>query len=179
MKIRIAGIEPESIVDGPGIRFAVFVQGCPHHCEGCHNPQTWGFEGGELADTDELFEKIKRDPLLDGVTFSGGEPFCQCGALIALADRLRAECPKLNIISYTGFTFEELLEKNTPENGYSELLKRLDGLVDGPFMLDKRSLELKFMGSSNQRFLDVKRSLECGRAVLMHDDWENIEIKLV
>ena len=179
MQIRIAGIEPESIVDGPGIRFAIFVQGCSHHCKGCHNPQTWDFSGGELTDTDEIFSKIKCDPLLDGVTFSGGEPFCQCAALTALADRIHAEYPAMTIISYTGFTFEQLLENANAENGYLELLNRLDGLVDGPFQIENKSLELKFMGSTNQRFLDVKRSLACGKAVLMHDEWDNIEIKLL
>ena len=89
MELRIAGVEPESIVDGPGIRFALFVQGCPHHCKGCHNPQTWDFSGGETVTTDEVFAMIKDDPLLDGITFSGGEPFGQCHALIELADRIR------------------------------------------------------------------------------------------
>jgi anaerobic ribonucleoside-triphosphate reductase activating protein len=179
MDIRIAGAEPESIVDGPGIRFALFVQGCPHHCEGCHNPQTWDFSGGETVSTDDVFAMIKDDPLLDGVTFSGGEPFCQCRALTELADRIRMEYPRFGIMSYTGFTFEELLKRNTPENGYIELLKRLDGLVDGPFILEKKSLELGFMGSSNQRYLDVPRSLKEGKAVLMKNDWDNIDIKLV
>ena len=94
MDIRIAGVEPESIVDGPGIRFALFVQGCPHHCEGCHNPQTWDHNGGELVSIDDVFAMIKDDPLLDGVTFSGGEPFCQCKALAALADRIRKALKK-------------------------------------------------------------------------------------
>ena len=180
MELRIAGVEPESIVDGPGIRFALFVQGCPHHCRGCHNPQTWDFEGGETVTTDEVFAMIKDDPLLDGITFSGGEPFGQCHALIELADRIRKEYPRFGIMSYTGFTFEELLEKSTPENGYLDLLKRLDGLVDGPFILEKKSLDLKFMGSTNQRYLDVKRSLREGRAVLMKSEWDDLEeIKLV
>ena len=180
MELRIAGVEPESIVDGPGIRFALFVQGCPHHCEGCHNPQTWDMKGGELVTTDEVFAMIKDDPLLDGVTFSGGEPFCQCGPLIELADRIRREYPRFGIMSYTGFTFEELLEKSTPENGYMELLKRLDGLVDGPFILAKKSLDLKFMGSTNQRYLDVQRSLKAGKAVPMKSEWDDLDdIKLV
>ncbi len=166
MLLRIAGLVGESIVDGPGIRYTVFTQGCPHHCEGCHNPETWSFDGGELIDTGEIYKKITSDPLLDGVTFSGGEPFMQCAALCELADRIRAFTDyRLNIISYTGFTFEELIDKADLTNGYMELLKRLDYLVDGPFILEKRSLELLFRGSSNQRYLDVQASLREGRVV--------------
>ena len=115
---------------------------------------------------------IKDDPLLDGVTFSGGEPFCQCRALIALADRIRKEYPRFGIMSYTGFTFEELLERNTPENGYVELLKRLDGLVDGPFILEQRNLALKFRGSINQRIIDVRKSLTQGGIQLWSDPFD-------
>ncbi|MBR1422486.1 MAG: anaerobic ribonucleoside-triphosphate reductase activating protein [Ruminococcus sp.] len=166
MQLRIAGRVGESIVDGPGIRYALFVQGCPHHCEGCHNPETWSFDGGELIDTDTLFEEITSDPLLDGVTYSGGEPFCQCAALAELSDKIRAfKGFPLNIISYTGFTFEELVDKSTIDNGYMELLKRLDILVDGRFVLAQRTLELPFRGSENQRYIDVQASLRSGVAV--------------
>ena len=166
MQLRIAGRVGESIVDGPGIRYALFVQGCPHHCEGCHNPETWSFDGGELIDTDTLFEEITSDPLLDGVTYSGGEPFCQCVALAELSDKIRAfKGFPLNIISYTGFTFEELVDKSTIDNGYMELLKRLDILVDGRFVLAQRTLELPFRGSKNQRYIDVQASLGTGVAV--------------
>ena len=166
MKLRIAGTVNDSIVDGPGIRFTIFTQGCPHHCEGCHNPETWSFEGGELITTDELFEQITRDPLLDGVTYSGGEPFMHCEALVELSDRIRAfKGFPLNIMSYTGFTFEELVDQANMENGYMELLKRLDWLVDGRFVLAKRTLELPFRGSSNQRYIDVQASLKAGYAV--------------
>ena len=166
MLLRIAGRVGESIVDGPGIRYAVFVQGCPHHCEGCHNPETWSFDGGELIDTAKIFDEMTSDPLLDGVTFSGGEPFCQCAALTEMADMIRAfKGFALNIISYTGFTFEELVDKATLENGYMELLKRLDVLVDGKFVLSERTLELPFRGSRNQRYIDVPASLKAGFAV--------------
>lgn len=170
MKLRIAGTVAESIVDGPGFRFTIFTQGCPHHCEGCHNPQTHDFNGGVLVDTDDLFNEIIKDRLLDGVTFSGGDPFCQCKPLAELARKIRAYdgfITPLNIISYTGYTYEYLIANANEENGYMELLKELDYLVDGPFVLAKRSLELKFMGSSNQRFIDVKQSLEQGRAVVV------------
>jgi anaerobic ribonucleoside-triphosphate reductase activating protein len=180
MNLKIAGLVNDSIVDGPGIRYTVFVQGCPHHCEGCHNLQTWDFDGGRIETTDEVFEKITKNPLLDGVTFSGGEPFCQCHALAELGDKILAfDGFKLNLMAYTGYEFEYLVKHANAENGYMELLSRLDYLVDGRFILAKKSYELKFMGSSNQRFIDVKKSLEQGSVVLAHDPWDNIEIKLI
>lgn len=180
MRLKIAGLENDSIVDGPGIRFTVFTQGCPHHCEGCHNPQTWDFDGGYFEDTDNILEMIKKNPLLDGVTFSGGEPFCQCEPLCELADRIRIKFGGgLSIMAYTGFRYEYLLEHGNEENGYIRLLSRLDYLVDGRFEQDKKSYELKFMGSTNQRFIDVRRSLSEGGVVLAKDPWDDIEIKLI
>ncbi len=170
MDIRIAGIATESIVDGPGFRYAIFTQGCPHHCKGCHNPQTHDFGGGRIEDTDDIYEQILKDPLLDGVTFSGGEPFCQCRPLADLAKRLRAGGKKLNILSYTGYTLEQLIQKRDEIDGCMELLTQLDYLVDGRFEEDKRSLELKFRGSSNQRFIDVQQSMKEGRAVEIDPD---------
>ena len=179
MELKIAGLVNDSIVDGPGIRYTVFVQGCPHHCKGCHNPQTWDFSGGKFMSAEEIFENIKKNPLLDGVTFSGGEPFCQCAALCELADMIISYREnKLNIMAYTGYEFEYLLENADSKNGYLKLLKRLDYLVDGPFVEAKKSYELKFMGSSNQRFIDVKASLAAGHAVAAADPWEKIEIPL-
>lgn len=170
MEIRIAGLAEESIVDGPGFRFTVFTQGCPHHCKGCQNPQTHDFSGGTIDDTDRIFDMIIKDPLLDGVTFSGGEPFCQCKALLSLAEKIKGFTERrLNIISYTGYTFEELLERGKKEPECLALLEKLDYLVDGKFEEGKRSLELKFRGSSNQRFLDVQLSLKEGRAVEVDD----------
>ncbi len=174
MELKIAGLVNDSIVDGPGIRFSVFVQGCPHHCYGCHNPQTWDFDGGQLMSVDEIFERIKKNPLLDGVTFSGGEPFCQCAGLIELADRIAAlKTPKLNIMCYTGYEIEYLIKNSNEQNKYIELLKRLDYLVDGEFDINKKSYELKFMGSSNQRFIDVKASLAQKKIVLAKDPWQD------
>ncbi len=171
MKIKIAGLINESIVDGPGIRFTVFTQGCPHNCEGCHNPDTHDFDGGRWEDTDDIFEMIIRDPILDGVTFSGGDPFCQAKPLAELADRIHAhKAFKMNVMAYTGYTFEYLVAHADEKNGYMELLKRLDYLVDGPFVLAKRSLELKFMGSSNQRYIDVQKSLEKGEVVALSQE---------
>ena len=162
MEIRISGVVSNSIVDGPGIRYTVFVQGCPHGCRGCHNPQTHDFAAGKTEDTDRLFEAICEDPLLDGVTFSGGEPFCQAKALAELGRKIKAQ--GLDIICYTGYDFEYLYE-NREKNSYGDLLEVTDILIDGKFILEKRSLELKFRGSSNQRIIDVKKSLEAGRAV--------------
>ena len=165
MTLRLAGTENDSIVDGPGIRFTIFVQGCPHHCPGCHNPQIHDFSGGTLTDTGELLKKIEENPLLDGVTFSGGEPFCQAPALAELGGQLRQR--GLNIITYTGFTYEKLLADANAENGYRALLEVTDFLVDGRFEQDKKSYELHFKGSTNQRFIDVQKSLESGEAVVL------------
>lgn len=155
--LKLAGTVNDSIVDGPGIRFTVFVQGCPHRCKGCHNPHTHDFEGGETVTLESLLEKIKGNPLLDGVTFSGGEPFCQAKQLSELGAEIKKS--GMNVVTYTGYTFEYLTENASPENFYGELLSVTDYLVDGRFELDKRDILLKFRGSSNQRIIDVKKSL--------------------
>ena len=156
------GMVNDSIVDGPGLRFAVFVQGCPHHCPGCHNPDSHAFGVGTPTEQSAILERIRNNPLLDGVTFSGGEPFCQAKALAALGREIKAM--GLHLISYTGFTFEYLYEHRA-ENGYGELLDVLDILIDGKFVEELRSLELRFRGSSNQRILAVPKSLAAGKAV--------------
>ncbi len=157
IKLRIAGIANDSIVDGPGLRFTVFTQGCPHKCVGCHNPHTHDFSGGHDENIMDILEKIKYNKLLDGVTFSGGEPFCQANALYELGVAIH----KLNmdIITFTGYTYEYLMENATDENGYTKLLSITDYLIDGKFEQDKKSYELKFKGSSNQRIIDVKKSV--------------------
>ena len=163
MMIRLAGVVPESYVDGPGIRFTIFVQGCPHHCEGCHNPETHDFAAGRAADTDRIYSKIKQFPLVKGVTFSGGEPFCQPEPLAELAEKLKAD--GYHVMSYSGWTFEQLLSKSAAEPQVGRLLGLLDLLVDGRFVLAERSLELTFRGSRNQRIIDVPASLAAGKAV--------------
>lgn len=157
MQIRIAGTENDSIVDGPGMRFTLFVQGCPHNCDGCHNPQTHDFNGGEIKDTDEIVAKIRKNPLLDGVTFSGGEPFCQCLALYEIGKKVKEM--GLSIITYTGYTIEYLLENGNDDNNYLKLLSVTDFLIDGEYEKDKKSYLLNFKGSSNQRAIDVKRTM--------------------
>lgn len=162
MEIRIAGTASDSIVDGPGLRYTIFVQGCPHHCKGCQNPQTHDFDGGKIIDTDKILDDILADPLLDGVTFSGGEPFCSCEPLAELGKKIKEH--GLNIITYSGYTFEEIYENR--QNGHiQDLLDVTDILIDGKFVEELKSLELHFMGSSNQRIIDVKKSLEAGKAV--------------
>ena len=164
MEIRIAGTVSESIVDGPGIRYVVFTQGCPHKCEGCQNPETHDFAGGRAVDTNELYAQCVDDPLHDGVTFSGGEPFCQAEALYELGTKLKKR--GLDIMCYSGWTYEELLKKAETEEFVGKLLSITDILVDGRFVSEKRSLSLKFRGSENQRLIDVQQSLKKGCAVL-------------
>ena len=160
MDIRMFGLVDESIVDGPGFRMAIFVQGCPHHCPGCHNPGSHAFDGGTIMDTDDIVKQAIENPLLDGITLSGGEPFCQPVPCAEIARQVRAH--GLNVWSYTGYTFEQLME-GTPEQ--KALLEQLDVLVDGRFELEKRTLELRFRGSSNQRLIDVPKSLAQGCVV--------------
>ncbi len=163
MLIRLSGLVPESFVDGPGIRFTIFTQGCPHHCKGCHNPETHSFEAGRMADTDRILKKITENPLIKGVTFSGGEPFCQPEPLADLGKKLKDK--GYHVMSYSGYTFEELMKMAEGNVHIKELLSCLDILVDGRFVLSERSLELKFRGSRNQRIIDVPLSMKEGRAV--------------
>ena len=161
--MRIAGMVQDSIVDGPGLRFTLFVQGCPHRCEGCHNPDTHDFSGGHEVTTDEVIEKLLSNPLTDGITFSGGEPFEQAAdcALIAAA----AKENSLNVWTYSGYTFEELLEKSETSPAILEFLRLTDVLVDGRFILSEKSLMLKWRGSANQRVLNAAESLVSGTAI--------------
>ncbi len=158
--LRIAGVVSESIVDGPGIRYTIFTQGCPFHCKGCHNPQSQPLKGGMDVKLKIFYDEIKQNPLITGVTFSGGEPFIQCRPLALLARVLRAE--GYSIWSYSGYTFDKLEQDDIRR----ELLEQVDVVVDGPFVMAKKSYDLDFRGSSNQRLIDVKKSLESGNVVL-------------
>ena len=160
--MRIANTVSDSIVDGPGLRFTVFTQGCPHHCPGCHNPETHDPAGGREVSVAELAEEMGKNPLTDGLTLSGGDPFCQAAECAALA-RLAHE-KGLNVWTYTGYTYERLLEGDLP--GALELLEQTDVLVDGPFLLAEKSYEALFRGSANQRLIDVKQSKAAGHVVL-------------
>ena len=164
MRISLSGVTGDSIVDGPGLRLTIFTQGCLHHCPGCHNPQTHDPEGGSWADTEDILAAAAENPLLDGITLSGGDPFLQPVPCLALAEG--AHKIGLNVWTYTGYTWEALWEEKAPEK--IALLKETDVLVDGPFLLAERSLELRFCGSRNQRLIDVKKSLAEDKVVL----WE-------
>lgn len=161
MMMRMYGLEQNSYVDGPGIRMAIFFQGCLHKCEGCHNPGSWPMYGGEKIDTNDLMKKMANDPLLDGITLSGGEPFLQPQPALELARFARQK--GLSVWCYTGYTFEQI---NEWQDNRKTLLQNIDVLVDGPFKLDEKSLDVPWRGSRNQRLIDVKKSLEKGEAVL-------------
>ncbi len=157
----LAGITEDSIVDGPGIRTTFYAQGCPHHCEGCHNPETWEFSGGTPMEEDLLAQIAMSNPLSRGVTFSGGEPFSQAEGFAKLAKILKDK--GYEVASYSGYIFEKLLEGTQAQKA---LLETLDVLIDGPFVLAEKSLELNFRGSRNQRVINVQESLKKGEAVL-------------
>ena len=150
----LSGIVTDSIVDGPGIRTTVFAQGCPHHCAGCHNPETWEFGCGTPMEEETVLEIVRENPLCRGVTFSGGEPFAQAEGFARLA-RLLKEAG-YEVASYTGYTFGQLLRGTGAQRA---LLETIDVLIDGPFRMEEKSLELSFRGSANQRILDVPASL--------------------
>jgi anaerobic ribonucleoside-triphosphate reductase activating protein len=152
-KLRIAGVVRESIVDGPGIRFVIFAQGCPHHCEGCHNESTHNFDGGYDCDLIRILAEVDKNPLLSGVTFSGGEPFCQAQGFYELGVEIKNR--GLDILAYSGYTFEELTKLAEQDKYIEKLLAVIDSLVDGPFILEERDLTLEFRGSRNQRFLKM------------------------
>lgn len=161
----MAGIINESIADGPGIRMVVFAQGCKHKCKGCHNPHTHHFEGGDFVEIDKIISDLKKNSLLDGITLSGGDPFEQAEDFAVLAQEVKKI--GLNVLTYTGYTFEQLLEYTSNRKGYKELLENSDMLVDGPFILDEKDLLLKFRGSKNQRIIDVPNSLKNKQVILV------------
>lgn len=156
--MRISGLVNDSIVDGPGLRFTVFTQGCKHNCPGCHNPGTHDFNGGYEMDVNDIISEIKKNPLLDGVTLSGGDPMFQVEESLKLAKEVKKL--GLNVMLYTGFTFERIIEMAKVNPSYKEILNYLDYLVDGPFILKLRDLSLQFRGSQNQRIIDVPHYLQ-------------------
>ena len=162
--LRIAGVVRESVVDGPGLRYVIFAQGCPHRCPGCHNPETWDPAGGYEITAAELLADVSRNPLIAGVTFSGGEPFAQAAAFAALGRVLREK--GYNIVTYTGYTYEEL--QTIAEKGVRELLAVTDILIDGPFILAERDLTLPFRGSKNQRIIDLRATRTSETIVELH-----------
>ncbi len=166
-QIRIAGILEESIVDGPGIRYVLFAQGCRHNCSGCHNPHTHSFEGGTVVDIDVILQQMKSNPLLDGITLSGGEPFEQATAFVELVQAVRKM--NLNVMVYTGYTYEEITSNTQLFPGWERLLQQVDILVDGPFQIDQQDYLSKFKGSKNQRIIDVVKTRIVDEVVLWTD----------
>ena len=162
MRFRLSGLANDSIVDGPGLRLAGFMQGCPYDCPGCHNPQTHDPQGGREADTQEVFDLLDRNPLLDGLTLSGGEPMMQPEAAALMAAYAKEK--GLNVWCYTGSTWEAIAKEGDPAKRH--LLSLVHVLVDGPFVQAEKSLELSWRGSRNQRLIDVPRSLASGTPVL-------------
>jgi anaerobic ribonucleoside-triphosphate reductase activating protein len=162
-KIRLAAILPESLVNGTGIRRVLFAQGCPHNCEGCFSPHTHSYTDGTLIDMDEIINDIRNNPLLRGVTFSGGEPWEQAEKFAYIAKAVKSF--GLNVWCYTGYTFEYILGNKQKRKGWNELLQYVDVLVDGRFEEGKKAEELRFRGSANQRIIAVKSSLEVMGAV--------------
>lgn len=165
MKIRLAAdLQQDSIVDGLGIRTVIWTQGCSHNCPSCHNPSTHDFNGGELAQLNDVIEALESLEGQDGVTFSGGDPMFQAKQCSILAKKVHEL--GMNVWAYTGFTYEELLEKGNKD--ILNFLSEIDVLIDGKFELSKKSLDLQFRGSSNQRIIDVKKSLENHEVILLN-----------
>ena len=168
--LRMCGVEPESIVDGPGFRYVVFVQGCPHKCPGCHNPESHDFEAGFDMTVDEIWDEFCSNPHLSGMTLSGGEPFCQPEALLELAKRVKDAGKSL--MSFSGWTYEELRAMKKP--AVDELLDLLDILVDGRFVEAERNLTLVYRGSENQRVIDMVKTREQGEVVLYKSEFVDL-----
>lgn len=164
--VRLAGIAYESLVNGPGMRRVFFAQGCKHKCKGCFNPETHSFDGGEIMDMDKLIKDVLDNPILKGVTFSGGDPIEQAHSFAYMAKAFKNS--NLNIWCYTGYTFEKLLEVMKVDTAISELLNNIDVLVDGRFEINNKEEGLRFRGSTNQRIINVKESLNQNKVVIMN-----------
>ena len=169
IQLRVAGVIEESIVDGPGLRFVLFLQGCRLHCAGCQNPQTWDFGGGTLVSADDVLKRIQSDFIVHGVTFSGGEPFEQAAALLPLALALKKQ--GYHLMAFTGYTLEQLLQK--PE--CRPFLETLDLLVDGPYIEAQKSLDLRFRGSRNQRIINMPATRANGWSIVLDELNEAVE----
>jgi len=176
MKIRLAAdLQKDSIVDGDGIRTVIWTQGCPHNCFGCHNPSTHDFNDGALFDVEDIKKKIDDLIYQDGITFSGGDPMCQVDACVEIAKY--AKTKGLNIWCYTGYTFEQLLELGKKKKSYIDFLENIDVLVDGKFVMELKSLDCKYRGSTNQRLVDVKKSLSTSKVCLWENDIQILPFK--
>ena len=162
MQIRLASnLQTDSIVDGDGLRMVVWTQGCKHACPGCHNAHTWSETSGAMYDIEDINKQILENDYHDGITLSGGEPLLQVNEVTEIAKFAKKH--KFSVWSYTGFTFEKVLELSKLNNIYLEFLENVDILIDGKFEIAKRTLDKPYRGSSNQRVIDVKRSLKIGK----------------
>lgn len=173
IRLAIADIQTDSIVDGEGIRSVIWTQGCPHHCVGCHNPETHSYKKGVLVTIDEIKEKIDKLEGQDGITFSGGDPMEQAKECAEIAKYCKDR--GLNIWCYTGYKYEELLKKNDLE--VLEFLNYIDVLVDGKFRIEEKSYDALFRGSTNQRLIDVKKSLKEKEVILYEKEKKIVEKK--
>jgi len=161
--MRLSGITPESTVDGPGLRFVIFTQGCPHQCPHCHNPESWADDAGKEFSARQVIRLLKQQKQTKrGITFSGGEPFLQSAELVEVA--LAARQMNWDVVTYTGFTYEQLIEDN--DNDRKALLSVTDILIDGKYMHELRDISLQFRGSSNQRIIDIAATQKHGQIVL-------------
>jgi len=173
-EIRLAAdIQSDSIVDGPGLRAVIWTQGCSHNCKGCQNPQTWDFSGGGLVPIDMVLDAIDELEYQDGITFSGGDPMYQTEACTKIAKYCKDK--GYNIWVYTGFTYEEIIKMSKKNKIYTEFLKYIDVLVDGKFVIKQKDLNLLFRGSSNQRLIDIPKTLDSGKIVLF-DESKYLEV---
>lgn len=161
-KLRVLHVVEGTSVDGPGLRTSIYLAGCLHHCPGCHNPESWNMNGGEERTLDELMEIITYNEA--PVTFSGGDPLAQAEPLAHLVERIKRET-EYNVWCYTGYTWEQV--KQQPQ--LMKVVKQLDVLVDSPFLMAERDTKLRFRGSSNQRLIDVQRSLATNEVILWND----------
>ena len=172
----LSGIVSDSIVDGPGIRTTFFCQGCPHHCPGCHNPETWDFDYGHpyTLETEDRILRLLMPEYIEGLTLLGGEPFEPENqpAILELLRRIKAEMPEKSIWAFSGYLFDKITSGTLGDWEITkEYLGYLDVLVDGPFVEEKKNLSLRFRGSENQRLIDVPASLASGEVVLWQD-WQ-------
>ena len=164
-EIRLNDIISESIVDGFGLRFVIFTQGCKLRCLNCHNPKTHDLNGGKIVSVDEIRSKWKKNPIIHGITISGGEPFLQPSSVRKLVEL--AILDGLDVICYSGYTYEALRARNCSDTNY--ILDHADYLIDGPYVHQLRNLNLLFRGSSNQRIIDLKKTKLMGQLVLYKD----------
>lgn len=177
MNIRLASsLQYDSIVDGEGLRTVLWTQGCPHNCEGCHNPTTHSFNEGYITTTDELIKELDDNfKYQDGITLSGGDPFMQPKAVNEIAKYVKSI--DKNVWAYTGFEFEQLLEMSEKNNSIKELLNNIDVLIDGKFKIEELSLDLYYRGSRNQRVINVKESLKQNQVILIEKFMKDKQIK--